>query len=448
MPTAEIFSPDSYTAATSVTIDSRRVKKNSIFVAIKGEIFDGHKFAKQAVKSGAAAIIINRKKLKEFDSLNVPIITVSNTVDAFGYLANLWRKKLGIKVISITGSSGKTSVKEMLHKILSEKYSVCKTEANNNNHFGVPLTILSAKKSNEILLLEHGTNHFGEIEHTAKIAEPDHAMITNIGSSNLEYLKNKSGVLKEKKSLLDEALRNKGRVYLNADDKYVARLSGKYNNEVKFGFNDDADIKGKILSFNEHGYPRVEVISKTKKLELTLPLLGETSAKNFIAACAVAFSLSITKQQILNAAKKFKPFDKRLNVKRYKNFTLIDDSYNSNPDSLKASINAVSRISERGRKILILGDMFELGENAIAMHEGISKSINKKNIDAVYSLGKNMKNLNSKLETKKITNRHFRTRNSLAAFLKTIELNDSAVLVKGSRGMKMEEFVKIIAGEK
>jgi UDP-N-acetylmuramoyl-tripeptide--D-alanyl-D-alanine ligase len=127
---------------------------------------------------------------------------------------------------------------------------------------------------------------------------------------------------------------------------------------------------------------------------------------------------------------------------------LVDDTYNSNPDSLRASIEAVIRITERRRKILILGDMFELGENAAALHKGISKSINKKNIDAVYTLGKNMKNLNSKLDTKKITNRHFRTRNSLAAFLQTIEKDDAAILVKGSRGMKMEEFVKIIAGEK
>jgi UDP-N-acetylmuramoyl-tripeptide--D-alanyl-D-alanine ligase len=448
MPTSEIFNPDSYHEAVSVTIDSRRVKKNSIFVAIKGEIFDGHKFVKEAVKSGAGAVVINKKKLKEFDSLNVPIITVANTVEAFGYLANLWRKKLGIKVISITGSSGKTSVKEMLYQLLSAKYSVCKTEANNNNHLGVPLTILSAKKNNDILLLEHGTNHFGEIEYTAKIAEPDYALITNIGSSHIEYLKNKNGVLKEKKSLLDETDGNGGKVFLNIDDKILARITGKFKNEIKFGFNDEADVKGKILSFDKYGYPRVEVTGKTKKLEVTLPLLGEASAKNFIAACSAAFSLSITKQQIINAVKKLKPFDKRLNVNRYKNYTLIDDTYNSNPDSLKSSIEAVNEISDRGRKILILGDMFELGENAIALHEGISKSINKKNIDAVYTIGKNMKNLNARLDVKKITNRHFRTRKSLGAFLKTMQLNDSAVLVKGSRGMKMEEFVKILAGKK
>ena len=198
IPTAVIYNPDAYKSAAAVFIDSRQVKKKSIFVAIKGKNFDGHDFVKEAVKKGAGAIIINKRKLSEFDELDLPVITVSNTTHAYGELARIWRKKLKAKVISITGSNGKTSTKEILSEILSEKYKVHKTTANNNNHIGVPLTILSAPSGCEVVVLEHGTNHFGEIEYTAKIAQPDYSLITNIGSGHLEFLKDKKGVYKGK----------------------------------------------------------------------------------------------------------------------------------------------------------------------------------------------------------------------------------------------------------
>jgi UDP-N-acetylmuramoyl-tripeptide--D-alanyl-D-alanine ligase len=447
MPTAEIFNPDGYRAASSVGIDSRSVKKNSIFVAIKGEKFDGHKFVTQAINNGASSIVINRKKIKQFENLEIPIITVDNTFEAFGYLANVYRNKLGIKVISITGSSGKTSVKEMLFQLLSEKYSVCKTAANNNNHIGVPLTILSAKNSNDILLLEHGTNHFGEIEYTAKIAEPDYALITNIGNSHLEFLKNKAGVFKEKKSLFDETAMRNGKVFLNSDDKILIKSFGSYSNQITFGSNPNSDVCGEILEYDKTGYPKVRIKTKTKNIEVTIPLLGESSSKNFLSACAVGFSLSLSKKNIMDATKKLKPFNKRLNVNRFNDYTIVDDTYNSNPDSLQASVEAVIRIVERKRKILVLGDMFELGENSIQLHESISNVISKKNVDAVYTIGKNIKHLNTKLDKKKINNRNFRTRKSLASFLQKLDLQNSAVLVKGSRGMKMEEFVQILIGK-
>ncbi len=447
MPTAEIFNPDGYRAASDVSIDSRNVKKNSIFVAIKGEKFDGHNFAMQAVKNGARSIIINRKHIKQFANFELPIIAVKETIAALGYLANVRRNKLDAKVISLTGSSGKTSVKEMLAVMLEEKYSVCRTIANNNNHIGVPLTILSAKKNDDILLLEHGTNHFGEIEYTAKIAEPDFALITNIGNSHLEFLKNKAGVFKEKKSLFDETAMRNGKVFLNSDDKILIKSFGSYSNQITFGTNPNSDVCGEILEYDKAGYPKVRIKTKSKNIEVTIPLLGESSAKNFLSACAVGFSLSLTKKNIIDAAKKHKPFNKRLNVNRFKDYTIVDDTYNSNPDSLKASIEAVTKIAERERKILVLGDMFELGEKSVQLHESISNAISKKNIAEVFTIGKNIKHLNAKLDKKKINNKHFRTRKNLAGFLQKLELQNSAVLVKGSRGMKMEEFVQILIGK-
>jgi UDP-N-acetylmuramoyl-tripeptide--D-alanyl-D-alanine ligase len=447
MPTAVIYNPDNYKSAAAVSIDSRNVKKNSIFVAITGEKFDGHKFAVSAINNGAESIVINRNQLKNFLSIDVPIITVKDTTEALSFLANVWRRKLSTQVISITGSSGKTSVKEMLSKLLAEKYSVCKTEANNNNHIGVPLTILSAKKNDEILLLEHGTNHFGEIGYTTKIAEPNFALITNIGNSHLEYLKTKSGVFKEKKSLFDITSNNHGQLFINSDDKILSRQIGKYPNAITFGFNQTSDVCGKILSYDKYGYPKVQIKSNSKSIETIIPLLGESSAKNFLAAVAIGINLSLSKKNILDAVKKFKPYDKRLNVTRYKNHTIVDDSYNSNPDSLKSSIEAVIHITEGEKRILILGDMFELGAKSIELHEGISRIISKKNIDTVYTIGENIKRLNTKLEKKNVSNRHFGTRKNLAVFLQKLDLQNSVVLIKGSRGMKMEEFVKILIGK-
>ncbi len=215
--TAVIYNPDLYKSVTSVSIDTRNIKTNSLFVAIKGKNFDGHNYINEAIKKGAAAIVVSNRKLASLDEINVPIISVKNTIFAYGELANIWRNKFGGKVISITGSNGKTTTKEMVSQILSSRYKVHKTTANNNNQIGVPLTILSTPKNTDFLILEHGTNHFGEIEYTARIAQPDYSLVTNIGSSHLEFLESKEKVLEEKISLFNHTKEN-GFVFLNNDD--------------------------------------------------------------------------------------------------------------------------------------------------------------------------------------------------------------------------------------
>ena len=444
MPSAVIYNPDNYKPVNSVSIDTRTMKKNAMYVAIKGEKYDGHKFVKEAVKKGASAVVISNKKKKEFSKLKIPYIAVDNTTKAYGYLANVWRHKLDARVIGLTGSNGKTSTKEMLATLLSAKYSVTKSVANNNNHIGVPLTLFSADKKTEFVVLEEGTNHFGEIEYIAKISEPDIAFITNIGDSHLEFLKNREGVLKEKAALLDAANANDGHVLINNDDPYLRKTKKNFKNVTTYGTKGKVDVKGRILKFNNLGYPVVQIKGKGKKIEAELPLLGDANFKNYLTAVVACISAGLTKKEILEGTKNLKPAPGRLEVINGENTMLIHDAYNSNPDSVTAAVDVLKRIRKYRRKILILGDMFELGKDKEKLHAGLKDVILKAKIDEVYMHGKLMKNLYNALPGGEIATLHFTLRESLRRFITQMDLNDAVILVKGSRGMKMELTVDVI----
>ncbi|MFC2134520.1 UDP-N-acetylmuramoyl-tripeptide--D-alanyl-D-alanine ligase [Bacteroidota bacterium] len=447
MPTAVIYNPDGYKPARYVSIDSRNIKKNSIFFAIKGDNFDGHVFVKEAVKKGAAAVVINRRKLKNFDSIRIPIITVDDTAKAYGDLAKTWREKLNAKVVSLTGSNGKTTTKEILATLLSEKYKVVKTEDNNNNHIGVPLTIFSANEKTEVLVLEHGTNHFNEIEYTAKIARPDFAFITNIGNAHLEFLKSKEGVFNEKSSLLNETDLCGGKALINVDDPLLRGAGKNFKNRVTFGFTRNPDVKGEILGYTIDGRTKISIKNGHKNLETVLPIYGASNATNFLPAYVVAIKLGMTKKEINTAVNKLAGLNGRLKVIKKRKMILIDDTYNSSPESVKSGIDLVRNIKLHDRKILILGDMFELGFKSKKLHESLSDFISKNEISDVYLIGKYMKHLNSKLIKSQVNSRHCGTRKSLKDLLMKNNFEDSVVLVKGSRGMHMEDFLQIIANK-
>jgi UDP-N-acetylmuramoyl-tripeptide--D-alanyl-D-alanine ligase len=444
LPSAVIYNPDDLKSVSDVVIDSRKVKKGSLFIAIKGKKLDGHNFVQSAVKNGAGAVIIDRRRYNQFDNIDVPIITVENSVKALGSIANTWRKKINAKVIGITGSSGKTSTKEILAVLLSEKFKVNKTENNNNNHIGVPLTVLSTNLQHEVLVAEVGTNHFGEIEYSAKILEPDYAVITNIGTSHIEFLKNKKGVLKEKSALLMETMKRNGKIFLNYDDPLLKDCFSNYKNRFTFGFDTRADISGKVLEYQNDGKPLVEVNYGQKKISKALPVYGEISARNYLAASAISLKLGLNISQLINGTDKLKSFPGRLNVFHYRNFVLIDDTYNANPDSTMAAIELMDKIRTYSKKIIILGDMFELGKDEIKIHQNLKSVIHHSGIDEVYTIGTSMKYLNESLSLKRFVKKHFRTRNQLKDFLNKMDFDNSVILVKGSRGMQMEEFVEII----
>ncbi len=444
MPTAQIYNPDSYKTASSVVIDSRAVKRGSMFVAIKGERFDGHEFISEAMKNGAESFVINKKYEKKFSSLNKTFVTVSDTTLALGYLAYVWRKKSSAKVIAITGSNGKTSTKDYLTTILSEKYSVHSTTANYNNHIGVPLTILSSKKKNQVMVLELGTNHFGEISYTANVASPDFAMITNIGNSHLEFLKNKAGVLKEKKSLLDVCEKNCGMIFINQDDPYLSKIQTGYTNTVTFGSTNASDHYYKVLAVTHGGKSRIEFGTKKKRIVAESNLLGEHNYKNINAAVAIALQFGLSVSQIKKGISKLKSPKQRLNLINTKVFSIIDDTYNANPESMKSALGVLSSFQNK-KKFAILGDMFELGANWKKLHQNLSTAIIQNKVDEVFLLGKNMKALHSSLLKKHFPSHHFTDRDELKLFLRKFGWENSICLIKGSRGMKMEEFVKFLS---
>ncbi|MFA7288028.1 MAG: UDP-N-acetylmuramoyl-tripeptide--D-alanyl-D-alanine ligase [Melioribacteraceae bacterium] len=444
LQSAIIYNPDLFTNTNKIVINSKLVKKNSIFFAIKGENLDGHKFIDEAIEAGAKTIVINKEYYKNIKSDKVTIVAVDDTTKAFGNLARIYRKKLNGAVIGITGSNGKTTTKDFVSAILSEQFNVVKTEANNNNHIGVPLTIFNAKVNTEILVLEEGTNHFGEIEYIASISLPDFALITNIGDSHLEFLKNREGVYKEKSSLFSYTLLNGGKIFVNNDDPILKEFSMNYKNKITYGFKGKPNVKGKILGFTKDGKTKIEITSKDVKFDLTLPVLGLSNASNFLAAVAIALNLDISVKEIKAAAKKITPAKGRLESKQLKNILLIDDTYNSNPESTKAAIELLAKIKLYKNKFIILGDMFELGRQSKKMHESLSEIIIKHNFNGVLLIGKAMKHLYNVLKKEKQITLYFKERNELSDFVNKLDLTESVVLVKGSRGMQMEQFVKQI----
>lgn len=444
LPTAVLYNPDMLKPVRHVSIDSRNIKKNSLYIAIKGKRFDGHDFVKNAIKNGADVVLISSRKHKEFYDIKVPIITVQNTTKALGDIAGIWRKKLRAKIIGITGSSGKTSTREILATLLAQKYKVNQTELNNNNHIGVPLTILGTNENHDVLIAELGTNHFREIAYSAGILNPDYALITNIGDAHLKFLKSRAGVWKEKSALFKTTLKRNGKVFINFDDPYIKKFYRDKENFVSYGFTGRPKIKGRITRYTDDGLPIVEIKSERKKNLNKFSLHGEQNAKNYLAAAAVGLELGLTKSEFKPGISNMLPPPQRLNVRHYKNFTLIDDTYNANPDSAKAAIELVNKIRTFKRKVLILGDMLELGTNQNRLHKNLAPVVMKNKIDNVYTIGSLMKNLSNAISRTKVNNEHFRTRNLLSDFIKQFDFSDAVVLVKGSRGMKMEDFLKII----
>ncbi len=444
LESAVLYNPDNFSTIRNVAIDSRNIPGSCLFVAVKGERFDGHDFIDKAVTNGAKAVLINKRKLKKLGETDIPVVAVNDTVKALGELARVWRKKLSTKIIGITGSAGKTSTKEMAAMLLSTKYKVNKTVANHNNHIGVPLTLFSTNEKHDVLVAELGTNHFGEIEYTANIALPDYAMVTNIGDSHLEFFINRKGVLKEKTALFKATAEMNGTLFINEDDKLLKQTARNYKNKVTYGFNSNSAVRGKVCGYTNDGRPEIEITYKKNKLKVDMPLYGEANAKNFLAAAAVAFTMGLSVKEVTEGLNKLKQVEKRLNVKRRKNILLIDDTYNASPVSMKEAMNLTGKITLYNRKIAVLGDMRELGDEGPEMHRKLASSVKANKFNEVCLIGPLMKSLYEELQKKSINVRYFSSRKKLHDHLKNQDLSKSVILVKGSRGMKMEEFVRTI----
>lgn len=432
------------TEVRSVSTDSRKAEPGSLFVAIKGDKFDGHDFIPQVIAAGVKVILVNTDRTDDFLDSGVTVLSAPDTIKAYGEIGRIYRKIRKFRVVALTGSNGKTSTKEILYSLFSHKYKTYATGSNNNNHIGVPLTILSAPADTQYLILEIGTNHFGEIEYSAGIAVPDYGVILNIGDSHLEYLNNRQGVRKEKEALLKATEANNGTVFINLDDPLLAPLTSKYSNVRTFSFGSDADYRGKLMGFTNDVKTILNISSSAGNFDVIVPLPGENNAKNMLAAIAMAMECGLTPQDVISAASRIMAAKGRLNRIEAGDFSVVDDTYNANPDSMKAAFDYIGKDKTRSRKIAVLGDMFELGENAAEMHVSLAKYLKQNGFLKVYLTGDNMKYLAEKLTSLKLNNSHFEEKGGLAESLLNEELDDSIVLVKGSRGMRMEEIVKVL----
>jgi UDP-N-acetylmuramoyl-tripeptide--D-alanyl-D-alanine ligase len=429
---------------TGVSTDSRKIKKGEIFFAIKGEKFDGHDFVSSAFRKGAAASVVNldwfeRNKDKFKGKI---LIAVENTLKALGKLANVYRKDFDIPIIAIAGSNGKTTTKEMIACVLGQKYKVLKSEGNLNNQIGVPLTLFKLRKIHQVGVIEFGTNHFGEVRYLCEIAEPNYGLITNIGREHIEFFKDIEGVAKEEGSLFDYLFEKGGFVFVNLDDEYVRKMSERFRNKMTFGFSKDADVKAQIIDVDDLARFKFKVKFNGKEQVLKLKIPGEHLVINAVSAFAVGLKFGISPSSIKKALGQYEPFSKRMEIIKIKGITLINDTYNANPDSVIASLKTLSQMKCSGKRIAVLGDMLELGEYTEVAHREVGQKLGEFGVDYFFSYGEAMHYAYEVASQNIAHTMHFWDKDLLIHHLFEIADRGDIILVKGSRGMKMEEIVE------
>lgn len=426
-----------------VSTDSRTVQRGDIFVAIRGEKFDGHQFLNEAFEKGTVAAIVHEQWMSYGSTYsNNVLIRVKDTVKALGQLANVYRGKFDVPVITVTGTNGKTTTKEMIASILSARYSVLKTEGNLNNQIGVPQTLFRLQKEHEVAVIEMGTNHFGEIAYLCKVAEPTHGLITNVGHAHLEFFENIEGVAKAKGELF-ESLESSGFGFVNADDKFIVEKAKVLKKKMTYGFQAKrSELKGKFLGLNEQAQPRFSFdgVRLKKPLEIELRIAGTHNIFNGLAAAAVGLEFEISSKKIKNALENFNASSNRMEVSTLGGVTIINDTYNSNPDSVAAALSTLSAMKCSGKKIVVLGDMLELGDKSQQAHKGIGNHLAERGFQYVLTFGAYSRFIAETSNAKH--SKHFEDKNLLTEQLIRLVKPGDIVLVKGSRRMKMEEVVE------
>ena len=431
-----------------VVIDSRQVGSGYLFVAIPGEKVDGHKFIPDVFAKGAAAVLSEQ----QLEDPAGPYILVESTTKALRDLAEYYRKSLDIKVVGITGSVGKTSTKEMIASVLSEKYKVLKTEGNYNNEIGLPLTIFKIRAEHEVAVLEMGISEFGEMHRLATMANPDICVITNIGLCHLENLKTRDGILKAKTESFAH-LKKDGIAILNGDDdklSTIRQVGDKepvfYGMEEKMEYREDAKKSVYATGVENLGLYGMQARIHTPEGErdVRIPIPGEHNVYNALAATAVGLSLGLSLDQISSGILKAKTIGGRTNLLNTGSMTVIDDCYNANPVSMKASIDVLA--TAEGRKIAVLGDMGELGENEKKLHYEVGEYLAKKEIDVLFCAGELSEEIAkaAQKESKTCEVYYFKTRDALLEQLLPFLKKGDTVLVKASHFMEYPEIVKAL----
>ena len=416
---------DLFLKCNGVSTDTRSIKKNSLFFSLKGENFDGNDYALEALNKGAKYAVIDNNKLK-----NPKFIQVNDVLTSLQLLSACHRTKLkNTTIIALTGSNGKTTTKELIHSVLSEKYKTVSTLGNLNNHIGVPLSLLKINKDSNFAVIEMGANHIGEIAFLTDLVKPDYGYITNFGKAHLEGFGGMKGVIKGKTELYNWLIENNKPILINSDDE----IQNKFTNSQSILFGKKIQSQFVFKEFNEDfvsvGFNELKIKSK---------LIGDYNFSNIIAAISFGLYFKIDIKSIQNAIENYTPKNNRSEVLNTKDKKIILDAYNANPTSMRLAIDSFFKLS--GSKALILADMLELGIYSNDEHLEIINHLEKENTGKTYLVGEEFYKL--KKESNSIS--FYKTKNELILEISNNKILEKNILIKGSRAMKMEELINLI----
>ncbi len=414
-----------------ITTDSRNVEKDSIFFALKGESFNGNKFAIDALNKGAVVAVVDEKEYHTSEKT----ILVDNVLDTLTELAKLHRKNLGIPILAITGSNGKTTTKELIAAVLSKKFKISFTQGNLNNHIGVPLTMLKMNSETELGVVEMGANHPGEIAQLCAIADPDYGIITNIGKAHLEGFGSFEGVKNTKAELYKYIQKKEGTVFYNKDNQLLEELVQGIENKISFG-SRNADLNGEIIPTPP--FVNGKVNFKKGVLYLNSNLIGNFNFENILAAACIGNYFGIDPLKIQQAIKDYYPKNNRSQLIEKNGHKIIMDAYNANPTSMQASIKSMLS-SVAGQKTFILGDMLELGEYSKQEHQNILEILKELPNVQVILVGKNFSDLANEYPFL-----FFDEIDQLCDYLTKHKILNENILIKGSRGIRLEKILDYI----
>lgn len=434
---------------TGVVIDSRAVEANMLFVPILGEQVDGHAFIGQAYSSGAALVFTEDATLILEGQV---AILVKNTRKALGDLAKYYRQLLEVKVIGVTGSVGKTSTKELLASICSQRYRVHKTKGNLNNDLGVPLTLLGLEVEHEVAIIEMGMDRLGEIHYLSDLARPDLAVITNIGVSHIEHLGSRENILKAKSEIID-FLDPKGTLYLWGDDPYLKTLIGKIQQQtMTYGYEAHNDCRILGIKQLDAGKQNIDFSTRKCTYHVEVDFVGEHILLNSLAGALIGEKLGLTRDEIVAGIKSYKSEKMRLTLTQLSSGgVVIDDAYNASVDSMKSAIKTLNQLAKNkhGKTVAILGSMFELGDYEISGHEEVGQYLVEYKIDRAIVIGKEAQHIFAGAIKSGFLKGHivyFENQEDFLANWQTYIDETDHILVKGSRGMKLEKTVAAILG--
>ena len=422
---------------TGAVLDSRKVEEGFAFFATRGEKVDGHSFIPQVAEKKAALVIC-----EEAPNVEIPYILVEDTFAALKDVAAFYREQLNIPIVGITGSVGKTSTKEMIAATLSAKFNVLKTQGNFNNEVGLPLTILSIREEHEVAVVEMGISDFGEMHRLSRIAKPDVCVITNIGQCHLENLIDRDGVLRAKTEIFDFMQEN-GYVVLNGDDdKLVTVKEVKGKTPFFFGLQNNDDKTAVASDIRNHGLfgSDFKMTLFGDELEASVPLPGQHMVINALAAATVGKLLGMEEEDILKGIASVQATGGRSNIMKLADKTVIDDCYNANPVSMKAAVDLL--MMAQGRKVVILGDMFELGTDELTLHREVGMYAAMARLDGMIFIGNLSKEMYEGAVKLRATPEYYPDKEAFFAAHKPEDFENTTVLVKASHGMHFEEIVE------